>query len=193
MMDHDNAEEPVALGADQVVVKFGQVGGVDMAGSHERCRGAGAGQSDDGDGAALAHVGKCHAAGRGALVAGEIRCPGRHRLGKRPRHIGVVVAGNDGNVMRRPEGLQPSPCGDDLAGQADVHQVAGDGDMIGLVRHQIVEEVAQYWPGQRVHPAPTPVDVADDPLGHQLERAGARQRAEMRIGEMSQCKHRHRT
>ncbi len=190
MVDQHDAEQALPLGAGEFVVQHRQRRRVDMSGRHERRRSARRGHADQRDIAAAAQIGEADRARDSVAVAMQIGRPGGERLPEHAGHIGVVIARHDGDVLRRTEGLQPFARRDDLAGQADIDEVAGDGDVVRPLRDQIVEQPGQHRSGQRMHAAAAPVHIAEHPFRGELAGADARQRTEMRIGEMGEDEHR---
>ena len=63
----------------------------------------------------------------------------------RARHIGIVVAGNGGHPVGRPELLQPEARVLELLAHGDVREVAGDGDVVGLLRLQVGDQPVERF------------------------------------------------
>jgi len=96
-----------------------------------------------------------------------------------------VVAGHQGDVVRAAEGRQPVGGALELDRQGDVHQVAGDGDMVGPGGLEVGDDAGQRLGPVQAHAAAPPVEVAGQPLAQKL--AGARRRhRQVRIGEMGE-------
>ena len=97
-------------------------------------------------------------------VARHPGAPSPARLVQRPRDIGVVVARNDGNVVRRAQHFQPQPRHFDFPVERQVDEVAGDRDVIGLRRLHVADDRVEDG---ITHMTPTmalPVDVAGNSL-----------------------------
>ena len=94
----------------------------------------------------------------------------------------VVIAGNDRHPLRRPDAFEPPARRGEFRRQRQIHQIAGDGDVVGLldmeVRHQLVEQFAAV-DGVAIA---LPVGVAERALADQFVQARRRQWRQVRIG-----------
>ena len=63
--------------------------------------------------------------------------------------IDVVVAGDDGHALRRSHALEPGQRIDVLLRQADVDEVAGDGDVVGRLRREVGDDAVEHVPSGR--------------------------------------------
>ncbi len=79
-------------------------------------------------------------------------------------HIGVVIARDDGDIGRRAEPCKPASGGCELLAQADIGEVAGNDDMVGIVRPHVGEKAIEAAGGHVAGAVETPVGVADQPL-----------------------------
>ncbi len=103
--------------------------------------------------------------------------------------IGVVVAGDRGHVARRAEMAQPFRGADELLRQAEIDEVAGDGDLVGLALHDIAGEEVEDLAAMHELAAAMPVHVAEDALRHEVAAARARHRAQVNVGKMREGEH----
>src|SRR5437867_1016957 len=106
-------------------------------------------------------------------------------------HIGVVVAGHDGDILRLAKPRKERARGRELGREREIDEIAGDRDVVDGLRLEVGHDAIEYGGAVEV-PAPfLPVDVAADPLAHELERRGRRQRREMRVRQVRQHEGRH--
>ena len=84
---------------------------------------------------------------RGALRArGHVGGPALRAGIAAQARIDVVVAGNDGHVLRRPQALEPGQRIDVLLRQADVDEIAGHGDVVGRLRREVGDDAVEHGP-----------------------------------------------
>ena len=77
----------------------------------------------------------------------------------------------------------------EFLGQAEIDEVAGDGDVVGvLLDHVFRDDVEDLAPVREFPPA-MPVDVAEHAFAHQLAAPHERHRAQMDIGEVGEGEH----
>ena len=112
----------------------------------------------------------------------------RAGLGVKP-HIGVVIAGDGGHSARRSEMMQPFRGADEFLGQAEIDEIAGDGDVVGLLLDDVAGDEVEDLAPMHVFPPAMPIDVAEHALAQQLAAPGARHRAQMNVGEMGEGEH----
>jgi hypothetical protein len=107
--------------------------------------------------------------------------------------IGVVIAGNRRDQVRRADALEPAQCRRKLGLECEIDEVAGDRDVVGdlgpQVRHQHVEHVAAVI----FVPVARPVEVAERALAQELAELRSGQGRQMRIGQMRQREGGHHT
>ena len=104
-------------------------------------------------------------------------------------HIGVVIAGHERHVLRCAEAGEKGGGAGKLGGQADIDEVAEDGDVVRLPRAEVALDRCE---GGRVvmhRAAQAPVHIADEALADELGGARLGQRRQMRIGEMGEREH----
>ena len=109
-------------------------------------------------------------------------------LGVKP-HIGVVIAGDGGDAVRRPEMFEPFGRAHELLGEAEIDEIAGHGDVVGgLLGHVARDEIEDLAPVHEFPPA-MPIDVAEHALAHQLAALDPRHRAQMDVGKVGEGEH----
>ncbi len=81
-----------------------------------------------------------------------------------------MVAGRDADPLGRSQRLQPVMRGVELGLEPDVDEVAGHRGDVGVLLAHVVHELDQPVAGQRPLALDLPVQVAGDPLVHQLPR-----------------------
>ena len=182
MMQQHDARESLRLGPLQQRRQISALfrpktpGGDKGGGRHARR------QANQRDAPAPAQIGK---ADRAVVAA----APGRESLVQQrhgPRDIGVVVAGRKTHLLRSAEPAEPFPRQGDLAAKANIDDIAGHRDMIGLLREEIFDE-----PGEQRHivlggALAQPVHIAGGSLAQKLREIRARNWADMGVGEMGE-------
>jgi hypothetical protein len=104
-----------------------------------------------------------------------------------------VVAGNDRHVLRRPQALEPGERVDALLRQADVDEIAGDGDVVGPLRPEVGDDAVEHQPLIHRPAVAHPVGVAQRALKVPIARAEAGDRPQVDIGQVRDgkgCRHR---
>ena len=108
----------------------------------------------------------------------EIIRPGSRKPMPGGANIGIVIAGNDADAIRRPDALQPGPRRRKFRLERDVDEIAGDRDVVRRlrlhVRHQRVEHIA---PMIFVAVA-GPVEIAERAFAREIAQAAPRASAE---------------
>jgi hypothetical protein len=99
-----------------------------------------------------------------------------------------VVAGNDGEAGGAIEGRQPGGGAAEFLRQCDIHQIAGQRDVIGLASLDVGHDAGQRLGHMEMHAVAPPVEVARGALVEELPGAG-RRHGQMRIGQMRQGEH----
>ena len=157
---------------------------------HEGRRRARAGHADQRHLAADAEIGKGVAVGRRILaVSRHPDAPGTADLVEGARHIGVVIAGHDRNVLGRPERFQPELRQFDLAVERQVDEVAGDGEMVDAHGLDVGDDRADHAIMHDVAAMALPVDVADHALGREVPIGYIGKGTEMDVGDMGEPEH----
>ncbi|GAB4240297.1 MAG: hypothetical protein Kow0032_27860 [Methyloligellaceae bacterium] len=103
--------------------------------------------------------------------------------------IGIVIAGDDGDIIRVSQGGQPVARGGKLGRQADVHKVPRHRNMVRALLGQVGAQ-----PGERLARmdflAPAmPVHIAEDALAEEMLKPWARQRGEVNVREVRKGEH----
>src|SRR5205814_8075399 len=96
---------------------------------------------------------------RNIHVAGHVVGPQAGAIRPGEIHIGIMVAGHDGDPAGRPEVLEPLGGDNEFGGERDIDEVAGQGDVIGTGGanvgghcqryRRIMMEAAVSMPGNR--------------------------------------------
>ena len=109
-------------------------------------------------------------------------------------NIGVVIAGDHGDPIRRADALEPRPRGREFCFQREVDEIAGDCDVIRRlrlhVRHKRIEHVA----AMEFVAVANPIEIAKGALAGEVAQPRHGQRSQVRIGQVRQrecCHHRH--
>ncbi len=190
MVDEDDAEEIVAAERVEGLRQRLGLGRADPARRHQRRGGDGTRHADQRHRLAHADEGK---AGRAALVAGHVRSPCRGVVADSTGKIGVVVAGNDGDVaLRHRVSASQARAASTSAGSPILIRSPVTAMWSGSVRAEVVDQRDEAGRTERRGPPAAPVGVAESTLRREVAPADRRQRPEMRIGEMGEGEHRAR-
>ncbi len=85
--------------------------------------------------------------------------------------------------------MQPLCGADEFLGQTEIDEIAGHGDVVGLLLDDIAgDEIEDLAPMHKFAPA-MPIDVAEHALAQQLAALGLRHRAQMNVGQMGEGEH----
>ena len=105
--------------------------------------------------------------------------------------IGIVIAGNDADAVRRADALQPRLRRREFCFQRQVDQIAGDRDVVRLLRLQVRDQRIEHLAAMEFLPVALPVEIAERAFAREIAQAARRQRRQMRIGQMGQreCRH----
>ena len=82
--------------------------------------------------------------------------------------------------------MQPFRGAQEFLGQAEIDEIAGHGDVVGLLLDDVAGDEVEDLAPVHVFPPAMPIDVADHALAQQLAAPGARHRAQMDVGEMGE-------
>src|SRR6185369_3298962 len=106
------------------------------------------------------------------MSAGHVVAPKPGRF--RPGHgdIGVMVAGNDGDMAAAAELLQEIARLHELVAERDVHQIAGDRDMVRPLCLKIIRERLQHLAAVDGGTLKFPREEARDALAHEGAQPG---------------------
>jgi hypothetical protein len=79
--------------------------------------------------------------------------------------------------------------GREFARERDIEDIAGHGDVVRVMRLDVVDDARQHLGAVECLPAPVPVHVADGALAREVADAGRGHGAEMRVGQMRENEH----
>ena len=99
------------------------------------------------------------------------------RLGKMMpgrAHIGVVIAGNNRDLVRRADTFEPGPCRREFRLERQVDQIAGDGDVAGPLRLHVGDQGVEHFGAMDGVAVALPVDIAERALAGEFAQARAR-------------------
>jgi hypothetical protein len=103
--------------------------------------------------------------------------------------IGVMIAGNRRHARRRSKMMQPFRCAYEFVWQAEIDEISGHRDVVGLLLDQIMgEQVEDLAPMHELPPA-VPVHIAEHALRHELASPRPRHGAQMNVREMGEDEH----
>ena len=191
MMDHHDAEQPLAR---QLVENLAQPLALrppDLAGRHEGMRRYRGRNADHRDTLASAHEGEGVLSRDIAVhaVAAHVVAPVQERMMRGGTDISVMIAGDDADIRSLPQRLQEVQPGLEFGGETDIDQIAGDGDVIGPRSLKIRHEQINRGNVEPALPAASPVQHAKGAFSGEFGKARTGQRPEMRIGEVGKDKH----
>ena len=122
----------------------------------------------------------------------------RRRAYKRPNgaavtrglaHIDVVIAGHQGDVLRRSQRFKPGARRWIFGRQRDVDEVAGHRDVVGCLCLEVGDDARKHVAAMDQAALAPPVDKAGRAFADELVQARLRQRPEMRIRQMREHEH----
>ena len=190
VVDHDNAEKS---GLARFIQNFTQARGLpafEISACHEWSRSACRSYSYERHIAAHAQIRKSFPANRCRLiVARHPSLPRAAALAECARHIRVVIAGYDRHIFGLAECFQPKAGHLKLGVKREVHQIASYGEMIRIVRLDVIRNGGDDSIMQGMPTIAVPVDVADHALGSEFSIGYVRQRTEMDIRNMGEPEH----
>ncbi len=157
----------------------------DAAGRHERRGRDGRRDADQRDMILPAHERKQRLVDELGVVREHPRRPKLAVAMMGARHVGIVISRDRRHLVGRPELLQPAARVLELLAPSDVGEVAGDRDVVGLLRLEIGDQPVERPAGQKVQAVSPPVDVADGPLRDEVPAAERRDVSKMHVGEMA--------
>lgn len=183
MVDHHH---PVELAPRRFIEHLGQCFALlrtDFTGGHER-QGRDSGiDADERDAVPFPEIGKRNRP-HVAVAPHECREAALHR-GKGASHVSVMIARHDTHPVWRTE----FPCHRqglrELGLEADIDEVAGQGDVIGLPGKDIGDDFREYRHVMDRRTGTVPVERPGHPLVHQVAEFQWRQRANVGIGQVS--------
>ena len=120
------------------------------------------------------------------LVAAQIIVPALPPRDGGGADIGVVIAGNDGDVLRGADALQPRPRRREFRLQRQVDEIAGHRDVVGPLRPDVGDQRVQHLAAVVFVAVAGPVEIAERALAREIAQPRRRQRRQMRIRQMRQ-------
>ena len=103
-------------------------------------------------------------------------------------HIGIVIAGDGGDPLRRAEGAKPFGGKDKFLGQPEIHEISGDRDVVRLTADEVLHQHVEHIAAMHELPPAMPIDVTEHALAEKVAAAGPRHRAQMNVGQMGEGK-----
>ncbi len=100
--------------------------------------------------------------------------------------VSVVIAGNDGDTVRCADALQPVQRRSKFGFQREVDEVAGDRDLIRLLRLHVRYQRIEHVAAMEFLAIAGPVEIAERAFAGEFGKPRVRQRRKMRIGQVSQ-------
>ena len=154
-------------------------------------RGLGGAQADDGHGAAHANGGKAVLGDRDtpSIIGGDVLRPVIPGAGRGQRYVSVVVPGHHRDHARRAQAPEPEGRGGELFFEREVHEIACDSDVVGILHLQILDQrIEDLAPENPVAPG-LPRDPAPQAFVEQVARARHTNRWCVQIGDLSEREH----
>ena len=99
-------------------------------------------------------------------------------------HIGVVIAGDGRDPLRRPKRAQPFGGKHELLGQAEIDEVAGHRDVVGLPLDDILGQHIEDVAAMHELPPAMPIHIAEHALAEKVAAPRPGHRAQVNVGEM---------
>ena len=110
------------------------------------------------------------------------------RLGVEP-HIGVVIAGNRGDLVWRSKMVQPFGGAQEFLGKPEIDEIAGHRDVVGFLLDDVAGDKVEDLAPVDEFPPTMPVDISKHALRHEVAALGPRHGAQMNVGEMGEGEH----
>ena len=126
------------------------------------------------------------ALGLARVVTAHVGRPLGERVAPRLPDVRIVIAGNDGDALRRAEPSEPRRGLPELVRQSDVREITGDGDMVGPAAREIDAERIEHLGAMLVAAPVAPRKIAEDPLVEERADTDAVERGQMQIGQVRQ-------
>ena len=95
--------------------------------------------------------------------------------------VGVVVAWGERHVLRFAERVEPFCGAGEFRIECDVHEVAGQRDVVRLLRMHVAHNRVEHLTIMVAMPLAIPVDEAEPALVHQLTQARRLDRSDVRV------------
>ena len=168
MMDQQHAKGMRFGKLRQQAIERVELPRAELPGGHQGCGRHRGGEADQRQRPAAAQEGKRDVVGRQRVVAMQVIGKFLSEQMLRISHIGVVVAGNDRDLIRRPDTLQPRARRHEFRRKREIHEIAGDGDVIRLLRLHIVDKEIKHLAPVDGMPIAFPVQIAECALAREL-------------------------
>ena len=97
-------------------------------------------------------------------------------------HIGIVIAGDGGDPLRRAEGAKPFGGKDKFLGQPEIHEIAGHRDVVWLAADEVLHQHVEHIAAMHELPPTMPIHVAEHALAEKIAAPRSRHRTQMDIG-----------
>ena len=101
-------------------------------------------------------------------------------------HIGIVIAGDGGDPLRRAEGAKPFGGKDEFLRQAEIHEISGDRDVVRLAADEVLHQHVEHIAAMHELPPAMPIHVAEHALAEKIAAPCPRHRAQMDVGQMGE-------
>ena len=137
-----------------------------FAGRHERSGRQRRRERDQCDGATAAYERK-RAACR-TIIATHVVAPIPGRPTARLRYIGVMIAGDYGDVRRRPDVVEPRARPRVFDRQRQIDEVAGHSDVVGRDRFQVARNRIEHLGAVDIFASTVPIDETEPALARKL-------------------------
>ena len=83
-------------------------------------------------------------------------------------HIGVMIAGDGGDALRRPKRAQPFSGKHELLRQAEIDEVAGHGDVVRLPLDDVLSQHIEDVAAMHELPPAMPIHIAEHALAEEV-------------------------
>jgi hypothetical protein len=189
VMDQHDAAQALLARLHEQALRLRDLRRPEIAGREKGRLGNAGRQANERERSSTAERGKDRrAAGRRLAVAGDVGAPVTKALVPRHRHIDIVITRNDRQAIRPVEALEPFGGAPEFLRQGHIHEVAGKGDVVGILRLDVGNDAGQRLGHVKMHAMTPPVAIARDALVQELSRA-RRRHWQMWIGEVRQREH----
>ncbi len=125
----------------------------------------------------------------GIVIADHEVPPDLDNLLQRAGHVGVMVAGDDGDTVGCAELHQPLARPDELLTQGEIDEISGHYDMVGPLSVNILDQGGEDVIVEAVAAVALPVDVTEQPFRYEVAPSDGRQGPEMQIGQVGEGEH----
>ena len=127
------------------------------------------------------------------LVRLHIRAPMASPALRVQPHIGVMIAGDGGDALRRPKRAQPFSGKHELLRQAEIDEVAGHRDVVRLPLDDVLGQHIEDVAAMHELPPAMPIHIAEHALAEEVATARPGHRAQVNVGQMGESEQGGRT